>query len=165
MLHYRAWQRRNYKDLTLRCNTDGFTLVELVITVAILGLLTGIIMSTFSDYAARQQATSEINDVTRSVIEQRSRALAALDDSEHGVHVASSSITFFEGTTYSAGANGNRIISLLATDATSSFSNGLTYISFSRMTGEPSATGTIELFSSRLQSTTTITIHDSGLIE
>ena len=149
---------------SLRTNS-GFTFIEVLVVIAVLGILATITVSSFSDYAARQQHSSEINDVIRSVIEQRSRALAALNDTEHGVYASTSIITMFEGTTYSAGTGTNRSVTLLYTTATSSFSNGLLYISFAKITGEPSATGTIQLYSQRLQSTATITIYASGLIE
>lgn len=145
--------------------TSGFTIVELLVSMAVMVILATLTVTTFKDYADRSQLQGEVVGVTRDLMEQRSKTLAALNDSVYGFAVSSTSLIYFAGSTYVPGAAGNEVVPLNYTTATSSFSNGLSYIVFSKITGEASATGTIELISGAQNSTTTITIHGSGLIE
>lgn len=144
----------------------GLTLIEVIVAVAILALFVSAIVGGFSSYADRQLFRQYVEDVRFSIKEQRQRTLASVDDTQYGVYVGTSSVEYFEGSAYSMGASSNTV-QFLPNDitATSSFSSGNWYVSFNRLTGNASATGTITLFDGKTQQFATITITTLGLIE
>lgn len=159
----RIWPQRH--AFTARSSSLGFTMLELLVVLGIISILAVLTGRTFSTYAFRQQFQRDVVTVERSIIEQRSKTLASLQNSSYGIYVASTSLVLFEGTTYSASDPTNEIVYFLGTVATTSFSNGLSELWFAKITGTPSATGTITLLNKKANSSTTISLYASGLIE
>lgn len=97
----------------------------------------------------------------------RQRTAASYRDTVYGVYVGTSTVEFFEGSTPTVGSSENVIIDLSENDitATSSFSNGEWYVTFARVTGAASATGTITIEDERSGSSNIFTIYSSGLVE
>lgn len=144
----------------------GFSMLELIIVVAIMAIMAAVIVSGFSRYAKGQQFKTETGLAAEDMVGQRSRSLAGINNSVHGFVVASStSIILFEGQSYTPGDPSNDEVVLFSSLATSSLSNGATTVYFDNFTGTSSATGTISLYSTLLGVTTTITIYESGAIE
>lgn len=147
--------------------TRGFSLTELLVAMAILLILAAVTLTYFSDYARTQQFVRFNEEVGRNLILARKQTVASKDDSQYGVYVGTSTVELFSGTTPTPGSASNTIVSFegVGRYATSSFSNGLWYVTFSRVTGEASATGTIVVTDPSLGRTATYTVYHSGLIE
>lgn len=147
----------------------GFTLVEVMIVIVIFSIIMVLTLGTFAGYVKRQQFKTEVNDVERSINEQKTKAITSLNDSAHGFYISSSFLVTFSGMNYMMGASGNKVTSFRYMEATTSISfMGVptTTIYFNKRTGEASATGTIKLLPLNGDvGTSTITIYESGLIK
>lgn len=144
---------------------DGFTLVELLVSVSLLIFIALIVYSGFRGYVAQQQFEAGVTEVHALLQEARDRTLAAEDDVSHGVHLEASSVTLFTGVNYSQWLPGTTTEEFNGLTITPSLSNGTTSISFARLTGVPTATGTILLTSTYSGATSSITILGTGIIE
>lgn len=100
--------------------------------------------------------------------EARALTLASKNDAQWGVHLASSSITLFEGASYDAGDASNVNINLnpLVTLATITLEGGGSDVVFDRLTGSTpqSGTTTLSLIASSTM-TRTIVIYETGVVE
>lgn len=150
------------------CNSkykNGFTLIELLVVVVIVGLLITATVTSLIEYRDVQVAKASVAEVVSVIKETRQKTVAAETATQFGVHVASSSLTVFEGSVYDVSNSTNEIFSIPGMSLFAQLSDGSNTLIFTRLTGEPSATGTIDIGYSRLNSTTTITIREAGLIE
>lgn len=146
--------------------TAGFTLIEIILVVGILGILFVLLITGISDFAERQSFNSVVTDVRDGVIEMRQRTLSSENDTLYGIHVSSTSFTLFEGSAYVFGDPDNTVIEFPGSvTATSSLSGGVTSATFTRLTGIPSATGTITIEDTTSGEQATVTISGTGLVE
>ncbi len=143
----------------------GFTFVELLIVLAVIAIIATIIAGSMREFALRQQFQAEVNDIARSISAQRAKTLGSVADTNYGVFVTSDAIAFFASSTPGALPTETVTTTLSYSVASVSLSDGADYVSFARLTGTPSATGTIRLYSEALAATSTITIYESGSIE
>jgi len=144
----------------------GFTIVELLVVIAIFGILATIISVTMSNYVARQSLNSIHQQVIEGIENARRDTLASRNNTTYGVYVGTTSIAFFEGSSYSASDPNNEYIHYTSkVTATSSFTGGVWSVVFSRLTGEAGAAGTIVLYDNDSMSYATVTISSSGLVE
>jgi prepilin-type N-terminal cleavage/methylation domain-containing protein len=144
----------------------GLTIIEVIVAVAILGLMLGAVTMGFSSYADRQAFKQYIGEVELSIREQRQRTVASVEDTRYGVYVGPSTIEYYQGVSF-ASATASTTVQELPNNitATSSFSDGSANVTFTRLTGAASATGTITLFDQKINRTATITINALGLVE
>jgi len=149
-----------------RLHQAGFSLVEILLVLGILVLITVVMIDGFSSYAYRQVLTQFSSGVRDELIEARQQTIASFKNTTYGVYVGTSTIEFFPGAMPEVGSSTNTIIAIPEQIvATSSFSTGDWYLTFHRLTGEATATGTITMFDTRTVATSTITISASGLVE
>lgn len=146
----------------------GFTLLETFIIVTITLILVVIVLLPFRQFDQNQALSKETSNLVGIINQVRSETLSSLNSEEHGIHLASTTVTMFGGTTYSASDPNNISIPLnskVIISATS-LSGGKTDIYFNRLIGTASATGTItlSLVASSTQ-TKTITINSTGIID
>lgn len=147
-------------------NEQAFTLVEIIVVVAILAVMTSILVTGLVNYAVKQRFDSVVGDVRDGVVKVRQDTLGSVRDSQYGVHVSSTAVVFFEGSSFIDGAGSNITIDLPSSViATPVFSNGLQHATFTRLTGLPSATGTISFFDTTQNRQATITISTTGLVK
>lgn len=149
-----------------RLHQAGFSLVEILFVLGLLVLITVVMIDGFSGYAYRQVLTQFSSELRDELVETRQQTIASLNNTTYGVYVGTSTIEFFPGLVPEVGSSSNTIIAIPEQMvATSSFSTGDWYLTFRRLTGEATATGTITMFDTRTVATTTITISASGLVE
>ncbi len=144
--------------------SGGFTLVEIIVVIAILGVIATISVVAFVNMNKSSMLRAARDEVYGALSFARERTLASENNMVYGVHLSTSSVTRFDGGTYTAGSAGNVVYSFGAVvSATSTLITQNPNIIFQRLTGVPSATGTI--FIRNGESTTTVQIHGSGLVE
>src|SRR3989338_5558502 len=91
----------------------GFSFIEIMIVVAVIGILVAIVLPQFSKTRENQVLKNAVRDVLSSIDKARSQTLSSLDSSEYGVHFQSNSIIIFKGTTFSSGAGDNETINIV----------------------------------------------------
>lgn len=139
-------------------NNHGFTLVEIIIVLGILFLMAGfglfMSMDFYRSYAFRYEENLAVSLLQKA----RSRAMANVNQTAHGVHFGVSDYTLFEGSTYDAGASTNQNIPINSGIATS----GLVNVVFNQLKGDSTTTGDI-IISGQSQ-TASISINTEGAI-
>lgn len=149
-----------YKDNLPASQTNaGFTLIEILIVTAIVVILFGMGLFISFDFYRSFLSNSE-RDLLVGVLEKaRNRAMNNINQSPHGVHIASSSYILFQGSVYAPASPSNEPI----TSNTAITKTGITDVVFSQLSGDPDTTGSITLQSSAR--TDVININDEGTIE
>jgi len=146
--------------------TRGFTLVEILMVVTLVGIVTALLLQGFSRYAYRQSFEQFVSEVQDETVEARAQTMASLNNTTYGIYVGADTVEFFPGTTPIVGDAANTILPIPAeVTVTTAFSSGNQYTTFKRLTGEATATGTIEFVDTRTVATRIITISAAGLVE
>jgi len=144
----------------------GFTLLEILIVLAILASILGISLQVLQNLYQDSALKAGASEVYGALVSARSDTLSAQNDMVYGVRISTSTVTRFSGVTYTPGNSTNKVYAFeKGVLATSSLIASGTNIIFERLTGQPSATGTIYIRDIQGAGTTTIVIHASGLIE
>jgi len=148
----------------------GFSIIEVLITITILGIVTSFAIIKFSSVKNRQSLDNATADIITTLNKASSKTLASVNSTTYGVHFEAGAIVVFTGDTYpgTLGASGNEpYISIVSpasiTNVTLggvSGSSGELY--FNRLKGTPSKTGTITV--TIPGSSRTITIGATGQI-
>lgn len=146
----------------------GFSAAELIVIIALSALIFTLTYTTFASFS-NMQALEKDTDVMISYIQKaRNQTINSRNGNEYGVRFASTSVTLFEGTVYSASATTSQVYTFSPKTQLSAISltGGTTSVYFEQLTGKPSATGTILFYSKANASTTRrIYLYGSGLTE
>ncbi len=146
-------------------NNTGISMIEVLMVIAIIGIVTSISVSIFSSLSSTQSLDKEAEIVVSYINKSRSNAINSLSNKEHGISFASSTVTIFYGTNAASPAT-STVYTLSSKDKiwNVSLTNGLSNFYFYRLSGEPSATGTFEVRHSD-GSKKTINIYGTGFVE
>src|SRR4051812_35458263 len=90
----------------------GFSMVELMIVVGIIGLLAVGSFSAFYSVNSRKALDINTEEIRSQLQNARALALDSKNADQWGIHFASTSLTLFEGNTYSASSSGNVVTNL-----------------------------------------------------
>ena len=142
-----------------------FTLIEILVVISIVSALASIMMLGFQNYASYQQYNQAVGDVKFVLNQSRVNARSAVDDKSHGVKFFSNSITQYIGNPYSLSNPTNRVINYSLVTIQANLKGGVDQILFNKLTGIPSATGTIVVSGTKFLASTTIKITDTGVIQ
>ncbi|MES3031414.1 MAG: prepilin-type N-terminal cleavage/methylation domain-containing protein [Patescibacteria group bacterium] len=135
--------------------SKGFSMLEIMITVAIVAVIAGIVAYSFGTLRARKQLEITVDSIGSKLEEAKANALAGKGGTSFGIVFASTTYTYFRGTTYSSSDPANVVYNLASNlEITRTLSGGGSQILFARLTGLPSATGTLSVRSSSPSSTT-----------
>lgn len=149
-------------------NSLGFTLVETLIVLGIMGLLTVVVLFTFANKGADKQLDADTLNIKTLLEEARSLTLSAKDASSYGVHFETRKIVLFTGESYTAGLSTNKESLLGSSVEISSIdlTLGGSDVVFNRLTGSTSQSGTVTLrLVSDTSKTQIITVNAVGTVE
>lgn len=131
----------------------------------ILLIIAAILMVGFQNFASFQQYNQAVGDVQFVLDQTRMNARNAVADSAHGVAFFSDSISQFVGNTYTAGDPQNSESTYSLITITTDLAGGVDEVVFEKLTGLPSATGTVTVTGTNFAASTTLTISEAGIIE
>ena len=144
----------------------GASLVEILVVIGILALISVLTYETYVTVNANKALDTDAQKIVAELAQARSLSVGSRDGSRWGVHLASTSVTLFEGSAFTVGASGNVITSLnsvVQIDRVNILGGG-TDIVFQRLTGATSATGTMKLiYTASSTVSRTITIYGTGI--
>jgi len=143
---------------------SGFTIIEILIVVAIALIVVGVLLSGFQNYARYQGFKAANASVALTLDQVRADAKVALQDRNHGVKFASDQITTYVGDVYSVGDSSNVVVTLDGVTIIPNLTNGTTEVVFGKVNGFPSATGTIQVVGNNYNGTTTFTLTEAGVV-
>jgi prepilin-type N-terminal cleavage/methylation domain-containing protein len=148
----------------MKLSRAGFTIIELLVVLAIIGALCAIILPSFSTFRTRQALLNSRDGVVGYLREARSRTLAGVDNSTYSVRIESNRIVLYKGTVYDPNDVANEYFTFESPTVlgTLALAGGATAISFNHLTGATAQYGTIVLIADTQQSV--ITIDASGII-
>jgi len=137
----------------------GFTLIEIMVVLGLVGVIAALSVAVSFNSLGRSSVHTERDTLVSLLWVARTKSLANVDQSAHGVHIEANTFTVFTGDTYSASDPKNRV-----TPRNTAISiSGPSDIKFLQLTGDVAGAGTITL--SGVGSTQTIEINDAGRIE
>lgn len=125
----------------------GFTLLEILITLAIVVILSAIIIVPFSNFRASKLLEVTSNEVVSLLVQARADTISSKNASQYGVHFEASRVVLFAGDTFVDGNPGNFELSI---DPVLQISNitlagSGSDVIFERITGSTAQPGTVML--------------------
>lgn len=148
-----------------RLNTTGFTFVELLVVVALFGIVATISIVGFQNFARFQQYNQAVSEVVAMLTQARMNARSAVADESHGIKFAPSTLTQFVGDTFVVGDPRNIVATYGSVTFTYALTNGVDEVVFQKLTGLPSATGTITVSGTAFTDATVIEITGTGVVQ
>jgi type II secretory pathway pseudopilin PulG len=143
----------------------GFTLVEILVILAILVLVIGFVTIGFRNFASFQQYNQAVSEVRFMLETTQQQARSANDDASHGVKFSPSSLISFVGDAYVVGDPQNDTATYSLVTLQYDLTGGADEVIFAKLTGLPSATGTVTIIGERFIASTTIEITAAGVIQ
>lgn len=90
---------------------QGATLIETLILIGLIGVISSFGLALSYSSLSRSKLETEVDTfVSLALMPTRMRALANIQNTHHGVHIAEDSFVLFEGSTFNPQALHNRII-------------------------------------------------------
>lgn len=147
------------------CRHYGFTIIEILIVISLIAAIAGFAIAGFQNFAIYQQYNEAVGNVKSTLNQSRVSARSAIDDQTHGIKFSSNSLTQYIGDTYTAGNPTNEVVTYNLVTIQVDLTGGVDEIVFSKLSGLPSATGTVIVSGNKFSASTTIKISDSGVIQ
>lgn len=148
-------------------NSKGFSVLEIMISVSLIGVLTVIVVGQFSKYQAAQFIRTDTEAVIGIIEDARAKTLSSVSSSQYGVHFDTDTATLFTGSSYSSSDPDNKILELSSyvqiTDV--SLVGEGDEIVFERLSGNTNQYGSITLEASGGDDSRVITVTKLGIIE
>jgi prepilin-type N-terminal cleavage/methylation domain-containing protein len=126
-----------------RChNNRGFTLLEIILSIALIGILASAFFATFRNFQFGNDMDVVVSNIVQSARRAQLMSQGVFGEDDWGVKIFEDRLVIFKGTSFL-----DRDVSRDETlDFPSPFSaSGLTEIVFREFSGEPRETGTISL--------------------
>lgn len=144
----------------MKIRQRGFTLIEALLSVSIIGLLAGLSLPIYASFQNR----NNLDIATQSIADALRRAQiyshGVSGDSQWGVEIQPTSVTLFKGSVFSGrDATYDEVTTIPSIISI----GGLSEVLFAKLSGAPSTTGDITLVVSP-NDTRTITINTKGMV-
>lgn len=143
----------------------GFTIVELLVSMAVIVIITGLSVTGFQNYAHYQRYDQEIATLRATIADVKVSSRVSEGGVPHGVKFLSDRIVVFTGTAYSAADPVNEEIVFSTITLTSTLSGGGSEVVFETRTGLPSVSGTVTATGIYHSGTTNVEITEAGVIQ
>ncbi len=144
----------------------GISLIEILIVVVIITIISSITVSAFYRFREDVMLDRMAVDVKSLLTKARQQTLTAKDGYAYGVRFNNQQIYLYRGSFSSSTYIQSIVVDPLVGMSSSSFTGGTNDIRFTKFTGEPSATGTINVtLDSDSTRYRTIRVHQSGLAD
>jgi len=142
-------------------------MVELLVVLAIVMIVSSVVFTAFRNLAQSKSLDGETARIAAELGRARSLTLASKYADQYGIHFATTSITLFQGSAYSASSASNTVTTLSpqVQIASSSFNGGGSNVIFQRLTGGTTQSGTIKISLKNGTSSKMITIYKTGTYE
>jgi len=144
--------------LKRRLNNAGFTLIEVLLSIAIITLITGMGIPVYRTFQIRNDLDIATNTFTQSIRRAQILAQNMENDSQWGVYIEAGSIILFQGSSY---ATRDADYDEAFTTPDNMIITGNSEYIFEKLTGEPNTTGDTTLTSIDLE-TRTVTLNEKG---
>jgi prepilin-type N-terminal cleavage/methylation domain-containing protein len=146
-------------------NKKGFSLMEILIVLAIMAILGTLTFMSLSKASPEKMLQKESAIILSQINEARLKTLSGTKNTEYGIHFASSSITVFEGKVFPSATSTVYTLSNPISISQISLTGNVTHFYFKKLTGEPTATGTITIRNNNGSTTKVLNITESGIIQ
>lgn len=134
----------------------GYTLVELLLSIALIGFLLGISVPLYNNYQYKNQLDASKNISVRAIKTAIINAKSNHHNSRWGIYTTGNTITVYSGLNYAGRNVSNDIIFTTTGDV----SYTTTDVNFAKFTGKPMAVSTINIASET--NSTQININENG---
>lgn len=145
----------------------GFTALEILIVIAILGILLAVIMPSFMNFRRSSLLNTDTMNLVTLINRARLLSVSSKDDAQYGIHLESGMAVLFKGTTYDTASSTNEthIFSTGLTLSSIAISTGGSEVLFEKVTGATtnSAAATTTLLVTGTTSSTTVLIYPTGI--
>jgi prepilin-type N-terminal cleavage/methylation domain-containing protein len=143
----------------------AFTLIEILIVMAIMAIVITTTLTTLVSFNRRELLNKDVDTIVSITGQARSQTLASKNGATYGVHLSSTTVILFAGTSYISTASSNQLFPLRSRSltVTPSLNGGGSDVMFKRLTGETDQFGTITATSA--STTKTVTIYKTGIIQ
>lgn len=141
----------------------AFTLIELILTIGILGLLLSVIISFSNNTLISANFNTTVNDIRQAILNVNNRALNSYENSDQGIRFEANQYTIFVGSSFDVDATSNDIFEIPSSISLSNinFDSGSDLV-FNQFTGIPVDAGSFDITSNKGDSAT-ISIDVNGV--
>lgn len=144
----------------------GVSLLEVLMSIGIMFILGSVSISVFSQLANSSSIDRDVGIVVSYIEKARNMAVNSENSLEHGILFETHKVSVFKNTSYSlARLEASYDIPNKTKISRINLSRGVTSLYFAKLTGTPSATGTIVMSLSNNSEPRTITIYGTGVID
>ncbi|MCF6276517.1 MAG: type II secretion system GspH family protein [Candidatus Magasanikbacteria bacterium] len=140
------------------CKTKGFTLLEMVLVISLLGIIIAVSAPIYSVFQTKNDVDLASEMLKTSLYRAQILSRNMIEDDNWSVHIENEDITVFKGTDYPTRDLSFEEITKMSARVIVS---GTTDIIFSKFTGDPQNIANIELTIDN--ETKTITINEKGV--
>lgn len=144
----------------------GFTIIELVIVMAIIGILSAMIITPFAAFRNSKVLDTASEETLALLSEARGNTLSGKDGYQYGVHFETSKIVLYRGATYSSTDVNNKTVLLDNALEVSSITlaGGGVDVLFDQLSGKTTKSGTVVIRAKNdTTKSRTITIVGTGI--
>lgn len=143
----------------------GVTLVEILVAISIIGLISSLVLVSFSDFRARKTLDASVEGMLAAFSQAHLDTISSKNNNQYGVHIATGEVVYFIGPTYATGTATNIVFTLhpAIEILNISLNGGGSDVLYKRLSGSTDQYGTFQLRpKGRINTTTTITVNKTG---